>query len=199
MSPTVASGPRQALPRIAARPVRPPRSPRVAGIADAARAILDAEGSGALTMRRLADDLGIKAPSLYKHLPSREALVLLLVDDALFEAGDVAHAAVDRPGKRGPVAALLAAYRSFGLEHPNLYRLTTGPDLPRESLTPGLEDWAGEPYYRATGEPHLAQALWAYAHGMVMLEIDQRFLPSNLDLTWRAGADAFGIASEAAG
>ena len=67
-----------------------------------------------------------------------------------------------------------------------------GPDLPRAELTPGLENWAGEPFFRATGEPQRAQALWAFAHGMVVLEIDHRFLPgSDLDRTWRAGATAF--------
>ncbi len=187
-----ASVPDQARPPVATRPTRPPRPPRVAQIAAAALAVLEAEGPAALTMRRLADQLGIKAPSLYKHLPSRDAVVLLLVDDALFEAGDVAHAALDRPGRRDPVTALLAAYRAFGRAHPELYRLVTGAGLAREGLTPGVEQWAGEPFFRATGEPHDAQALWAYAHGMVVLEIDQRFLPdSDLDRTWQAGADAF--------
>jgi AcrR family transcriptional regulator len=162
-------------------------------IVAASRALLAAEGEAALTMRRIGDALGIKAPSLYKHLPSREALVLHLVEDALFQVGDAGHAAVDRPGRRSPVQALLQTYRAYGVEHPALYRLTTGPDLPRDLLTPGLEAWAGEPFYRAAGEPHRAQALWAFAHGMVMLEIDGRFLPgSDLDRTWRAGAEAFG-------
>jgi hypothetical protein len=35
--------------------------------------------------------------------------------------------------------------------------------------------------------------LWAFAHGMVALEIDRRFLDgSTLDRTWQAGAAAFG-------
>jgi AcrR family transcriptional regulator len=154
--------------------------------------LLAEEGETALTMRRLGAALGIKAPSLYKHLPSREALVLHLVEAAMFEVGERGHAALDHPGRRTPVQALLHAYRQYGLEHRALYRLTTGPDLPRDGLTPGLEEWAGEPFYRATGEPHRAQALWAFAHGMVMLEIDHRFLPgSDLARTWSAGAAAF--------
>lgn len=181
------------LPRVARRPPPPERSPRVGEIVSAAHTLLAAEGESALTMRRLAEALDIKAPSLYKHLPSREALVLHLVEDALFESGERCQAALDRPGRRPPVQALLRAYRAYGLEHPDLYRLTTGGDLPRTGLTPGLEEWAGEPFYRATGEPHRAQALWAFAHGMVVLEIDQRFLPgSDLERTWRAGATAFG-------
>jgi AcrR family transcriptional regulator len=180
------------LPRVAPRPSPPARSARVDEIVATARTLLAQEGESALTMRRLGEALGIKAPSLYKHLPSREALVLHLVEDAMYEVGDRGHVAVDRPGRGSPVQALLHAYRAYALQHGALYRLTTGRDLPRGELTPGLEDWAGEPFYRATGEPHRAQALWAFAHGMVMLEIDHRFLPgSDLDRTWRAGATAF--------
>ena len=126
-------------------------------------------------MRRLGEELGIKAPSLYKHLPGRDAVIAHLVDETLFESGDLMHAAVSAPAQDatgGPVSALLNAYRDFGRDHPNLYRLVTTGDLPRSALTPGLEDWAGEPFYRATGEPYRAQALWAFAHGTLILEID---------------------------
>jgi hypothetical protein len=43
-----------------------------------------------------------------------------------------------------------------------------------------------------TKDEHLAQALWSYAHGMVTLELDERYPPgSDLDRTWSAGAAAF--------
>lgn len=154
-------------------------------------------------MRRLGDELGIKAPSLYKHLPGRDAVVAHLVDEVLFESGDRMHAAVSAPAEvttGGPVTALLVAYRDFGRNHPNLYRLITTGNLPRSALTPGLEDWAGEPFYRATADPYRAQALWAFAHGTLILEIDGRFLPgSNLDRTWHAGARAFTASTVSSG
>ena len=88
--------------------------------------------------------------------------------------------------------SLLAAYRSVAVTHPNLYRLTTSSSFPRGSLLAGLEDWAGEPFFLATGEPYLAQALWAFAHGTMILELDGRFVPgSDLERTWQAGAGAF--------
>lgn len=62
----------------------------------------------------------------------------------------------------------------------------------RDLLAPRLEQWAGEPFYFAGGEPHRAQALWAFAHGAVSLELDQRFADaSGLDHTWTAAAVAF--------
>jgi len=181
-----------ALAPIAPKPPPAARTPRERSIHDAARRLLETEGADALSMRRLADELGIKAPSLYKHLSGKDQVELLLTEEALAEMGDATHAAVRRPGTRGPVAALLATYRRYAVAHPHLYRLVTGPGLPRDRLPAGLEEWAGEPFYLAAGEPHLAQSLWAYAHGMVVLEIDHRFLPgSDLDRTWQAGAAAY--------
>ena len=48
-------------------------------IVEAARLIVERDGESALTMRRLAADLGMKAPSLYKHFPDKEALELELI------------------------------------------------------------------------------------------------------------------------
>ena len=143
-------------------------------------------------MRRLADVVGIRAPSIYKHLPDKAALEGALVEEALFEVGTALHASLDRPGRKAPVRALLAAYRETCVGSPHLYRLATGARARAASLPDGLEAWAGEPFFLATGDPHRAQALWSLAHGMVILEIDGRYPPgSDLRRTWRAAADAF--------
>jgi AcrR family transcriptional regulator len=52
----------------------PERSARVAEIVDTARELLEREGPEGLTMRRLAEAMGIRAPSLYKHVESKEHL-----------------------------------------------------------------------------------------------------------------------------
>jgi hypothetical protein len=78
------------------------------------------------------------------------------------------------------------------MSRPNLYRLATSGPLARQRLPEGLEDWAGNPWFVVTGDAALAQALWSLAHGMVILELDDRYPPgSDLDATWRAGAVAF--------
>ena len=90
------------------------------------------------------------------------------------------------------MVALLAAYRRVSLAEPNLYRLATGAPFPRAVLWPGLEEWAGEPFYLVTGDPALSQALWSFTHGMVVLELDDRFPPgSDLDRTWSVGVSGF--------
>jgi AcrR family transcriptional regulator len=185
-------------------PPAPPGYPqRVQEIVHAARDLLETEGADALTMRRIGDVVGIRAASLYKHLPGKTAVRTALVEAAFREVGEALHQAVDlggeRDGERGGVAALLATYRHYAREHPNLYRLVTNGPLDRDGLTAGLEDWAGEPFFRATGDPFVAQALWAAAHGTVILELDDRYLPgSDLDATWRALAAAFGPRGSAA-
>ncbi len=179
------------------RPEARPRSARVTELVRAALDLLESEGPGALTMRNLADAVGIRAPSIYKHFDGKSALEAALVEDGLFGMGDALHAALAGaladPGPAGPVGPLLDAYRSEASLHPNLYRLTTSSAFPRADLPEGLEEWAGEPFFLVTGEPHRSQALWAFAHGTMILELDDRFPDgSDLDLTWLAGAVAFG-------
>ena len=171
-------------------------SPRAREIVAAARVLLEEDGSEGLSMRRLAERVGIRAPSIYKHFPGKPAMELAMIEDALVELGTALHRAVAGAARGKAVTSLLAAYRAYALAHPNLYRLATGAELSRQDMADGVEDWAGEPFYLATGEPYQAQALWAFAHGMVVLELDDRFLPdSDLDRTWSAGATAFRIAA----
>jgi AcrR family transcriptional regulator len=51
-----------------------PLTPRAWQVVSVARDLLETEGSDALTMRRLAEEMGIRAPSLYKHVPHKAAL-----------------------------------------------------------------------------------------------------------------------------
>lgn len=164
----------------------PPRSRQ---ILDEARLMLEQMGWEAVSMRPLADRLGMRAPSIYKHFANRDGIKSALVAQGLIEMGTALHAVVDA---NGSVPDLLGVYRSAGARSPNLYRLTTSGELDRTSLPAGLEDWAGSPFYLLTGDEHLAQALWSFAHGTLILELDGRYPPgSQLDRTWAVGARRF--------
>jgi AcrR family transcriptional regulator len=54
-------------------------------IVRAALRVADADGLAGLTMRRVATELGTGAMSLYRHVPGKEALVSLMIDEALGE------------------------------------------------------------------------------------------------------------------
>jgi AcrR family transcriptional regulator len=161
-------------------------SPRAREIVATARELLEAEGPAALSMRRIAERLGIKAPSLYKHLADKQALEAALISTAFEEmaaAGKDAH----------DLAAVAAAYRGYAKAHPHLYRLTTAKPLDRERLTSGVEDRAAAAITAAVGgDQARARAAWAFAHGMTILELDDRFPPgADLDAAWAAGVAAF--------
>ena len=142
-------------------------------------------------MRRLGERLGIRAPSLYKHVAGKDDLEAALMAATLEEIGaTLAEALGEADGE--PIAALAGAYRRYALAHPHLYRLTTEQPLPRDRLPDGLEQRAATPVLEATGDPDRARALWAFAHGMVQLELVGRFPPdADLDAAWREGLAAF--------
>src|SRR6185503_11110455 len=100
-------------------------------------------------------------------------------------------AAVD--GVEDPLGSLGAAYRAFARDHPHLYRLMTERPLARERLAPGVEDAAARPLLDAVGgDPDTARAVWAFAHGMTVLELDGRFPEdADLDAAWERGLEAF--------
>src|SRR5580704_12135929 len=56
-------------------------------IVDAAIKIIDAEGLDAVSMRRIAQDLGTGAASLYAHVADKEELLDLVVDQIMGEMG----------------------------------------------------------------------------------------------------------------
>jgi AcrR family transcriptional regulator len=150
-----------------------------------ARSLLEEEGPAALTMRRLADRLGIRAPSLYKHVSDKEELEAALAALALEE---IAAALAPARG----LGALARAYRRYALSHPHLYRLTTERPLPRGRLPEGLEARAAAPLLAVAGGIDRARAVWAFAHGMVQLELAGRFPPeADLEAAWREGVAAF--------
>ncbi|MEU3414073.1 MULTISPECIES: TetR/AcrR family transcriptional regulator [unclassified Streptomyces] len=167
-------------------------TPRAREIVTAARELLEESGPAHLTMRTLADRLGIKAPSLYKHFPDKHAVEVELVAQLLAETEQTLQAAEARAP--GSLEALAMAYRSYALAHPHLYCLATERPLPRAELPAGLEDRAARPLLRAcAGDMDLARAFWAFAHGMVVLEIHGRFPPdADLETAWRRGIGALG-------
>lgn len=157
----------------------------------AARQLLEEEGETALTMRNLAERLGIKAPSLYKHVRNRREIETLLATEALREMGEELGAAGTRAG--GPndqrLEAMGRSYRAWALRNPALYRVATTRPLDRENLPDGTEETSAAPLLEAVGgDRHRARALWALAHGLTLLELDGRFPPgADIDAAWRAG------------
>ncbi|HEV7846248.1 MAG TPA: TetR/AcrR family transcriptional regulator [Thermoleophilaceae bacterium] len=155
-------------------------------IVAAALELLGNEGAEALSMRRIAERVGIRAASIYKHFPNKDALEAAMISVAFERQAKVFEDA------DGGLAGIAAAYRGFALENPHLYRLMTERALNRELLAPGAEARAAAPLIEAAGgDADLARAAWAFAHGMTILELNQRFpADADLDAAWSRGVEA---------
>jgi AcrR family transcriptional regulator len=98
----------------------------------AAVALLDAEGAGRLTMRRLAERLDVAAPTLYWHVKTKDDVLDLAVD-AIFAEVPVP----DTAEWADAVRALVLAWRATMLRHPwsppLLGRPTLGPNVLRRT------------------------------------------------------------------
>jgi AcrR family transcriptional regulator len=85
-----------------------------------ALAIVDEEGLEALSMRRLASDVGVEAASLYHHVPNKEALL----DGALELMRTEVRLPEPMPEDwREAMAQIWAEYRRMLANHPNMVPL----------------------------------------------------------------------------
>jgi AcrR family transcriptional regulator len=97
------------------RPSKPILTRR--GIAEAALALVDEEGVGALSTRRLARRLGVEGPSLYNHVASRDDLldeITAVINDEI----DVAT--LDATDWRTAIAEVARSYRRAYVAHPEM-------------------------------------------------------------------------------
>ncbi|BCB90419.1 TetR/AcrR family transcriptional regulator [Phytohabitans suffuscus] len=116
-------------------PERARRGPRprlsVERVVEAATAIADAEGLAALSMRRVAERLGVTAMSLYTYVPGKAELLDLMLDRVCAETAKPQ----DVPGGwRGRLALVARESRALYLRHPWLLHVATnrpvlGPNL----------------------------------------------------------------------
>lgn len=160
--------------RLAVEASVPELKPRVREIVDVARAILDEQGADALSMRAIAARLGVRAPSLYKHLPDKQAILDVLVADLLRENGDVMRAAIT--GAEDPVGAIFVAFRSWVLEHPQRYAVMMAGPLSETPLVRSAALHNGDPLrWIMRDDLEGALVFWAFAHGLVDLEMKDRF------------------------
>lgn len=86
--------------------------------------LVDRHGPAALSLAKVADALGVRPPSLYKHIDGLAGLERLVALDGLRELVESCRAAL--VGRSGPdgLRALGEAYRSFARAHPGVYPLT---------------------------------------------------------------------------
>jgi AcrR family transcriptional regulator len=100
-------------------------------LATAARAITEREGIDAVTISAVAAVVGVRAPSLYKHIGHRHDLLRLVADDAARELGDdVAELIGSSQDPAVVLAGIAHAVRAFSARSPRSAALLFSPPAP---------------------------------------------------------------------
>lgn len=178
--------------------LRRQRAPRGSGdrlrheILDAATGLLLETGQArAVSIRSVAQRVGVTSPSIYLHFQDKTALLdavcaryLARLDEAM------ERAAVGRTGTVEVLRAQGLAYVRFALQTPELYRLATMREWrPGSNVDMALDGSAfrhmrasvqslmDEGVYRADDPTMIALELWTAAHGVAAVLIAKPHLP----------------------
>jgi AcrR family transcriptional regulator len=151
--------------------------------------VLEAEGPQAVTMRRIAKELGITPMAIYHHFPSRDALLSAVVDAEFARLVEFIASTSGKRSFESTMIHLMDGYIDYALTHPRIF------DYVFASPRPGARRFPDD--FRARRSPTLnltadivcsemkqgklkrddvwevAMELWAHVHGYVAL--------------WRAG------------
>ena len=146
-----------------------------------------------MTLRAVAREVGIAAPSIYAHFPDRDAVVHALIDDSFTQLLHVAQRATDA-GPQDPVGRLRSgcrAYLAYAEYAPHRYRMLFGrskkaPTMPPPEDDPGMRAFAvlvdgiqaciDAGVSTSPDAESDASALWAALHGCAMLLVDLHIL-----------------------
>ena len=162
---------------------------------DAADALLQEAGSGALSLREVARRAGVSPTACYRHFATREALLAALAERGFREFGMAMSAAVTQAENeaRDRFAAMGVAYVLFAVARPGRFRLMFGPAIIDRRQYPGLKTIADAAFARLqqaasdgdaapsgrvltddTGRAVnvAAIAAWSLVHGLSQLIID---------------------------
>jgi AcrR family transcriptional regulator len=88
--------------------------------------LADETGFASVTMGLLASRLGVRPPSLYKHVDSLADLQHRLATLAMTEFGEAIGDAVQGQAGLNALTAMLTAARAYVTAHPGRYAATTG-------------------------------------------------------------------------
>ncbi len=176
-----------------------PARPRTshAAIVAAARSLLEEGGLDAVTMAAVAGRVGVRPPSLYKHLADRIELLAAVATDVAFDLAAALEAAADQSGPEPTLRldALATAYRAFALGSPRGTALLFTDVAPGAAPTPGSQAAAARPLLDVTSAlagPDralpAARVLTAFAHGFTSMESAGAFrFGGDVDEAYRLG------------
>jgi AcrR family transcriptional regulator len=142
------------------------------------------DGFEGFSMRKLAREVGVTAPALYRHYDGKEALLLEVVKEAFKVMAQHLYTALGGSDARERFRMAGQAYLDFAMEHPRFYEITysyhqwLGLDDPPAEIAPlacGIGQFWNDRVRECMDAGFLADddpdavslALWAQAHGLI--------------------------------
>lgn len=167
-------------------------NPTTAGkIAECALRILEDEGPQAVSMRRIAREVGVTPMAIYHHFANREALLNHVVDAEFARLSDYFNRAPVEAGFEAQMLGLQDGYIDYALAHPRIFDYVFAEPRPgarrfpedfraRKSptLTPiadTLAYWMEQGRLRRDDVWEVAMQFWALGHGYLALYRAGRF------------------------
>jgi AcrR family transcriptional regulator len=149
--------------------------------------LINAEGIGAVSLRKVARTAGVSPGAPYHHFPDRAALLTALADEGfrnLATALRAAQAAAATPAEALP--AMIETYVHFAHDNPAHFQLMFRPELTQSHKSPKGEEAGEEAFAVLTDtvaacvdagvlradKDVLAMALWSLVHGLASLWLD---------------------------
>ena len=153
-------------------------------------------GAIGLSLRAVAAELGVKAPSLYRYFPDKEALELAVAAEILDIMSVEFQAASASADPETRFLRLVDAYLHFARERFPLYAFVMQDRPERYGSRAGKAVWnilleAASSISRQHDDTAAAVATWAFLHGYAALEHSGAFGPSGPKGGLERGVEAF--------
>jgi len=166
-------------------------------IVTAARKLIAREGVAALSMQAVALAVGVQAPSLYKHVADRKALVHAVVLDVVAELQRLLEAAATTGEDESDLRAMAHQMRAYARKHPRLYALFFAAEGDDAELPPTAYSRLVQLLLLRTGALagardalKAARLLVAFIHGFISMEGAGAFhMTGDLDEAYTYGVD----------
>jgi AcrR family transcriptional regulator len=179
------------------QPLRRRRAPRGAGeqlrdeILDAATQLLLETGHAkAVSIRSVAQRVGVTSPSIYLHFADKDALLDAVCARYFEKLDEQMQLVADQPSSIEVLRAQGLAYVRFARDTPELYRIATmgegrpgsDVDLTLNSsafmhLRTSVESLMAEGVYPPGDATAMALELWTAAHGVAAMLVAKPYLP----------------------
>ena len=185
-------------------PVARPRSRRGEGerlrdeiLAAADALLVETASEDAVSIRAVADAVGVTPPSIYRHFPDKTSLLVAVCLQSFDSFAEVMRDARDPDDPLESLRALARAYVRYGLDHPEHYRI-----MFMDRLELSAEQYAAElmsesssfgvlietvrslkasgilrPELVEMDDFHLGVLLWSSVHGLTSLFVAKPNLP----------------------